>query len=368
MNILICPDSFKGSISGIDVCKNIKSTIEKLDINATFTLLPLGDGGEGTKDILIHALKGKNSIVKVCNPLFEDIFAEYGLINESIIIESASPCGLPLVPIEKRNPLNVSSYGVGLLIKEALKTGKKHIILTLGGIATIDCGIGCMSALGVKFFDKNHKEVSPTGAGLGEIAEIDDTNILPEAKEAKWTILCDVYVPLCGENGTVHKYGTQKGATEEIKAQLNNYIDNYCNIIENKYNIDLKKLKYGGAAGGFSAGLYPFFNIEYSKGIDYILKLIDFDTYVKNADLIITGEGRVDNQTLDGKVISGVLKHAKEKPVIIVGGSVTEDGYKLAKKNVKVFSLSEGYSVEDSINHPKEYIEKKITEIYKEIL
>lgn len=365
MNILICPDSFKGSISGLDVCKTIKSTIEKLEKNATFSILPLGDGGEGTKDILIHALNGENYSVKVCGPLFEDRFSEYGIINDSIIIESASSCGLPFVPEEKRNPLNTSTYGVGLLIKEALKSGKDHIILTLGGVATIDCGIGCLSALGVKFLDKNHKEVCPTGKGLGDIVEIDDTNILPEAKKAKWTILCDVDIPICGVNGSVHKYGTQKGATEEIKAQLDIYINNYSKIIKNKYNIDLNNLKYGGAAGGFSAGLYPFFNIEYAQGIDYILDLINFKSYVDKADLIITGEGRVDSQTLDGKVVSGVLNYAKNKPVIILGGCVTEEGYKLASENIKVYSISEGYSPEESINKPKEFIERKIKEIFR---
>ena len=359
MKYLICPDSFKGSLSAMEVALAIKESIEKTDKNAEFTLLPLADGGEGTMEVLVNALRGEVFRADVCGPLFEDRKGPYGIIGDSIVAESASCVGLPLVPKNMRNPLNTSTYGVGLTIKEALKKGKQHIILTIGGVATNDCGIGAFSALGVRFLNREGREVCPTGKGLGEIETIDISNINPQAKKAKWTILCDVDNLLYGERGAARVFGPQKGATPEIVEILEKNVIHFAEIVKRDFGVDLSKMKHGGAAGGFAAGLSVFFDTEIVSGTDYILDLVDFEKMTKEADCIITGEGRVDSQTLEGKIISGILKY--NKPVYVLGGSVTHEGYELVNHGaVGVYSISEGHSVEYSMTHTKELIEETI--------
>ncbi len=361
MIFLICPDSFKGSLSAIEVAEAIKKGLKKNNKTGKFILLPLADGGEGTMDVLVKALKGKVYEADVCGPLFENRKAPYGIIDNSIVVELAASCGLPLVPFELRNPLNTSTYGVGLTLKEALSKEKNHIILTIGGSATNDCGIGALAALGVRFFNKEGKEVCPTGKGLGEIEGIDPSDILLEAKKAKWTILCDVDNPLYGERGASRVFGPQKGATPETVEILEKNVIHFAEIVKRDFGVDLSKMKHGGAAGGFGAGLSVFFDTEIVSGTDYILDLLDFESLVKEADIIITGEGRVDNQTLQGKVISGILKY--DKPIYIIGGCVTDEGYELVNQGAKgVYSISEGYSVEYSMTHTEELILRTIIE------
>lgn len=367
MNILICPDSFKGCMTALTASMAIEKGIRKAMPDCKCIIMPLADGGEGTKDILVRALGGKNCSVSVCGPLLEDRIGEYGIINESIIIESASSCALHYIPKEQRNPLNTSTYGIGLTVREALKSGKKHIILTVGGTATNDCGIGCLSALGVRFLDKNGNEVSPTGKGLGEIESIDHTDILPEAKNAEWTILCDVDNILCGEHGAAWTFGPQKGATKDICGILDRNAFHFAEKIKEKYGKDILSMKHGGAAGGLPAGISVFFDTEIVSGTDYILSLTDFRKYAEEADIIVTGEGRVDSQTFDGKIISGIIKASKDRPVIVIGGSVTEEGYSLAKNNIKVYSASHGFTQEESKANPTYFLERKTEEIFRNI-
>lgn len=367
MNVLICPDSFKGCMTALIASTTIEKGIKNIMPQCECVIMPLADGGEGTKDVLVRAFGGENRFVSVCGPLFEDRVGEYGIIGDSIVIESASSCALPFVPKEKRNPLNTSTYGVGLTVKDALKSGRSHIILTVGGIATVDCGIGCLAALGAKFYDKTGKEVCPTGKGLGEIETIDDSDILPEAKNAKWTILCDVDNVLCGEKGAAYVFGPQKGADPETVKILDKNLNHFAQIIKNKYGKDILTMKHGGAAGGFPAGLCSFFDTEIVSGTDYILKLADFEKYVKEADIIVTGEGRVDSQTFGGKLISGIIKEAQNKPVIVIGGCVTEDGFALENENIKVYSASEGFTQEESKANPEYFLRRKTEEIFRSI-
>ncbi|MBQ0105251.1 MAG: glycerate kinase [Armatimonadetes bacterium] len=359
MNILICPDSFKGTMTASVASEAIKRGVLKTYSEASVTLLPLADGGEGTMSVLVNALGGEVRKAEVPGPLFEKRVGEYGLIGDYAVIESASACALPFVPPEKRNPLFTSTDGVGRLAREALLSGKRHIILTIGGIATNDCGIGFLSALGVKFYDGEGREVPPTGQGLGLIERIDDRGIMREALETKWTVLCDVDNYLCGEEGAAYVFGPQKGAGPETVKLLDGYARKFACIVKDKKGFDMLTLKHGGAAGGLGAGICAFFDTEIVSGTEYILKLLDFEKLAEKADLIITGEGRTDSQTLDGKLISGIIKHSKGTPVAVVSGSVTPEGYALKNKGAFwVASASEGLPQDYALSHAEELLEK----------
>jgi glycerate kinase len=325
MKILIASDSFKDSLSSIEVGQNLKKgllSVKKLDVD----ILPVSDGGEGSVDSIISYLNGEKIEVIAKDPLMRNIGTYYVVVGSMAVIEMAKTSGLQLLKINKRNPMNTSTFGVGQLIKDALDKGYREFLINIGGSATCDGGIGMASALGYKFIDKNSDELLPVGSSLPKIFKINKDKVDKRIFESSFTVACDVDNPLFGKNGASYVYSKQKGANEDEIEYLDSGLRNLSNVIERFLDIDISHIKGSGAAGGLGGGLVAFLKAKLVSGVETILQLLNFDDRVKSCDLVITGEGKVDNQTLNGKVVSGVLKHAKlyNKKVIIVSGYVDD--------------------------------------------
>ena len=345
MNILIAVDSFKGSLSSKDISNVIEKAIFDTLPNSKINKLPIADGGEGTIESLIEGLNGKIVHKKVHGPLMKVVDGYYGFLPESktAIIEMAICSGLPLVPNHLRNPLKTTTYGVGELILDALDKGCNEFIVGIGGSATNDAGIGMCSALGFKFLDEFDNELLPIGENLIRIKNIDISKTDPRLENAKFLIACDVDNPLYGKLGAAYTYGPQKGANQNQVEVLDKGLEHLSNIVKNTFNIDKANLPGAGAAGGLGYGFNIFLNGELKPGIDIVLEKINFNENLKDIDLVITGEGRIDFQSLMGKAISGVAKAAKAKniPVIAIGGCVTNDAYKLYDYGItSIFSIT----------------------------
>ena len=329
---VIAPDSFKGTMSSPEVCETINKAFKKIKPEVKTVKIPIADGGEGTVDAFLYAMGGEKIFVKTKNPLFEDIEAYYVILKDgkTAVIETAAASGLTLIE-NRKNPLDSSAFGTGLLIKDALDRGCEKVILGLGGSATNDGGAGIIAALGVKLLDENEREIDPSNRGLGNLKYIDETGLDPRLKNCEFTIACDVENILCGPSGAAYVYGPQKGADEKTVKILDENLTRYADILREKTGMDIKNIPGTGAAGGILASLLSFpeyINCKICSGIDIILDTVGFDEIIKDADLIITGEGRFDSQSLHGKVVSGIAKRAKKqnKPVIIIAGGCGEYG------------------------------------------
>ena len=320
MKILIAPDSFKGTLTASEVCDIIARAFKEKYKNAEITKLPAADGGEGLCACMEHILGGETVEAEVCGVFYERIRAQYLMLSDkTAVVEMAACAGLPLAG-KNKNPEKATTFGVGELINHAVSHGAKKILLGLGGSATNDCGLGMASALGWKFIDKNGIVFVPTGETMSEVADI----IPPENKISIPVIAaCDVENPLFGENGAAYVFAPQKGADEEMVCRLDNGLRHVAKIIGQKLGFDVAHIKGSGAAGGMGAGAVAFLNAELKKGIDILLDASGFDEKAAEADLVITGEGRLDFQSVNGKVISGVAKRAatQNKKVIAICGS-----------------------------------------------
>ena len=325
MNIVIAIDSFKGSLSSLEAAHAAKFGISTVS-DANISIFPLADGGEGTCNAIINGLGGVFKSVEVSDPLGNNIFAQFGevLSKNLAVIEMANASGLPLVPESLRNPLNTTTYGVGELILHAINDGCRNFIIGIGGSATNDCGLGMLTALGYKFIGAN----GIFGRDLENITSIDDSNVIPELKDCKFRIACDVTNPLTGENGCSAVYAPQKGATPEIVAKMDSWIKNFGELSAKFLKIDKKSAPGDGAAGGLGFAFRNYLRGELLPGVDIVLDALDIKNALKTADLLITGEGRLDFQTAQGKAPSGVAKLAKKiNPNIItvgLGGSVAD--------------------------------------------
>ncbi|MDF2686522.1 MAG: glycerate kinase [Clostridia bacterium] len=343
--IIIAPDSFKGTMTAVEVCDIIEKAARDELLKPEIIKIPIADGGEGTVDAFLSAAKNRNRktekvFVTVKNPFFEEINASFGLIDDFAVIEMAEASGLTLVK-GRENPLLASSYGTGQLIKAAIEKGARHIILGIGGSATNDGGIGIASALGVRFTDEKNNEISLNGEGLSALSHIFIDKTKDLLKNCTIEVLCDVSNPLYGENGAAYIYAPQKGANAEAVKRLDQNLRKLADITFNELKIDINEIKGGGAAGGAGAGLYAFLNAKLKRGIDIILDFTDFKEYCKDADLIITGEGCVDSQSLNGKVVYGVTKYAMGVPVVIIAGAIGSDAEKLYDSGVSaIFSTN----------------------------
>ncbi|MGI6028181.1 MAG: glycerate kinase [Candidatus Heteroscillospira sp.] len=325
MKFLFAPDSFKGSLSSKDIIRLLTEEAEKIFPGCECVSVPMADGGEGTMEVLVDINNGKFVTVPVKGPLFEDVDAVYGVLDENTaIIEMAAASGLPMVPNDKRDPMNTTTYGTGELIRHALDAGYRNIIIGVGGSATNDGGIGCMGALGVKFLDKNGQEVYLGGKGLAEIADIDVSGLHPAAKDTKFTVMCDVTFPLLGPKGATYVFGPQKGADEARLVALEAGMENYVNVINAKFGEYIGDKPSTGAAGGLSAALMVFLKAQLQSGIDTVLQLSDFDKKLEGVDVVISGEGRADHQSANGKVLYGVGTSAMKRgiPAIAIVGSM----------------------------------------------
>ena len=326
--IVLIPDSFKGTMSSIEVCDILKNSILKF-MKTDIISVPVADGGEGSVDAFISALKGEKHFVEVQNPYGENMQGFYGTVynGKTAIIEMAACAGLPLVE-NRKDPEKTTTYGVGQLMLNAIEKGCEHIILGLGGSATNDAATGCAVALGVKFFNKDNKEFIPTGGTLIDISKIDTSNINPLLKNIKITIMCDIDNPLYGENGAAYIFGPQKGADEKMVKLLDKGLIHFAKCVEKDLGKDVSTLAGGGAAGGMGAGMNAFFNAELCMGIETVLDTVNFDELITDADLVISGEGRIDGQSARGKVVAGVANRASKKnvPTIAIVGDVS-DGF-----------------------------------------
>ncbi|AXX88092.1 glycerate kinase [Malaciobacter marinus] len=336
MNILIASDSFKDSLTSMQVANSIQKGFSKVFNDAKYNKFFLADGGEGTLESICTQTANCEEIqVEVLNPIDEKITAKYAFIDEkTAVIEMAQASGLEIVKKEKRDIINSTSFGFGQLIADSIKNGAKKLILAIGGSATNDVGIGMLQALGVKFYDEHNEEISAmkilTAKDIFKIENF-DISALSAFKDIEIIIASDVTNPLCGKNGATHIFGKQKGATSKHIEFLEESIFKFSKICEKKLAKKTKDEQGAGAAGGVGFALNTFLNARFKSGIDTVIKLINFEEKVKNADLIITGEGRVDEQTIYGKTITGVLKLSKHynKPAIIIAGSLDEGYEKL---------------------------------------
>lgn len=371
MKILVAPDSYKGSLTAEEVANGIRDGIQLWNPHADAITLPLSDGGEGFTQTIMRKMEGEWVLVKVLDPLTRPIDATFGWIEEerTAIIDVASASGLTLLAPDERNPLIATSYGTGQLILEALKRGSEKIIIGLGGSGVNDGGIGMAQALGYRFFDSNGKEIPVGGKKWLDITHIDSSTVVPHIFQCTFICASDVDNPLCGPRGAPRVFGPQKGATPEMVPLLDKGLENLASVIKKDLNQDILNIPGGGAAGGLGAGLVAFCNAEIQKGIDFILDLLDFDELVKQVDIVITGEGCTDEQTLHGKVVSGVAKRAAafNKPVLCISGSLKGDYEKLRNFGVAAFFsiLRETMSLEEALSKENAY--NALVSVTKEI-
>lgn len=339
MKVLVAVDSFKGSLGSREAGEIIKEGILDTIKDAEVTVSPIADGGEGTVEALVDGLNGEYIDVEVKGPLNDKVIARYGVIKDVVVMEMASSSGLTLVPEEKRNPLNTTTYGLGDMIKDALDRGYNNFIIGLGGSSTSDIGLGMLSSLGFKFLDENKKEVGIFGRDLKNIKYIDDTSVDKRLFDSKFKIACDVDNPLYGENGAAAIYGPQKGADKETIKTLDEYAINFSKVVSKKYKTDYDNISGVGAAGGLGYAFMSFLNGELSPGIDIIIDFLKLDEKMKKVDLAITGEGEINYQTMMGKAPSGVAKVAKKYaiPVIGIAGALGKDVELINDKGIDAF-------------------------------
>lgn len=343
-NFILVPDSFKGTLSAIEVCNIMKSSIKKLYKDANIISVPVADGGEGTVDAFLYALGGEKKSVWVSDAFNEQkILTHYAMLKDDIaVIEMAACAGLPLVK-NRLEPDKTTTFGVGELIIDAINSGAKKIILGLGGSATNDGGCGMASALGVKFKDEQDQEFIPTGGTLSQIYKIDMNNIYSKIKDVEFISMCDVDNPLCGKLGASAVFAPQKGADEDMVKLLDEGLAHLAKIIKRDLHIEVKDIKGAGAAGGLGAGSIAFLQSKLTKGIDVILDTINFDELVSKADIVFTGEGKFDSQSLHGKVVMGVANRSQKykTPVIVVTGAIGENIQEAYNKGITaIFSIN----------------------------
>lgn len=329
MKVVVAIDSLKGSLSSLEAGHAISEGIHKVFPKAEVTVRPLADGGEGTVEALTLGMNGHLEKVIVTGPLGRPVEAIYGILeqNNTAIMEMSAAAGITLVDEQERNPLNTTTYGVGEMIKDAIDKGCRHFIMGIGGSATNDGGIGMLQALGYGILDKEGKQVSFGAKGLKEIDRITDDLVIPELKGCSFRVACDVTNTLCGELGCSAIFGPQKGATPAMIEQMNKWLIHYAKLTEEKYPKANRNHAGTGAAGGLGFAFLSYTNAVLESGIKIILEETRLEEYVKAADLVVTGEGRLDAQTVMGKAPIGVAEIAKkyEKKVIAFSGCVTED-------------------------------------------
>ena len=329
MKIVVAPDSFKGSLTAIEVADGIEQGIKEVFPKAEVIKIPMADGGDGTVQCLVNATGGKILREKVLGPLGDEVLASYGILGDrkTAVIEMAEASGLTLVPENKRNPLITTTYGTGQLIKAALDQGCRKMIIGIGGSATNDGGAGMVQALGAKLLDRDEKEVGFGGGELKKITRIDVKYMDKRLSDTKILVASDVTNPLCGPKGASQIYGPQKGATPEMAEELDKSLAHFAKMIKRDLHKDIKDIPGAGAAGGLGAGLIAFLNAELRSGIDIVIEVVKLEEAIENADLVITGEGKIDSQTIYGKAPIGVAKIAKKYniPVIAIAAIIGED-------------------------------------------
>ena len=327
--IVVAIDSFKGSLSTFGAGKAIEEAAKEVYENAEVTISPIADGGEGTVEAIVSATNGEFVRTVVTNPLGEKIEAKYGFIPhaKTAIIEMSAAAGITLIEESERNPMNTTTFGVGEMILDAISKGCRKFVIGIGGSATNDGGVGMLQALGFEFLDKNGKQVLLGAKGLKDIAVIKTENAVKELKECSFCVACDVKNVLCGDNGCSAIYGPQKGATPEMIKDMDLWLGNYAQLTKEVIQTSDANIPGTGAAGGMGFAFLSYLNASLMSGIELVMKETDLESHIKDADLVVTGEGRLDGQSYMGKAPVGVAKLAKKynKPVIAFSGCVTEE-------------------------------------------
>jgi len=329
MKIVIAPDSFKGSLTAIEVSDAIEKGIREVFPEAEIIKIPMADGGEGTVECLVNATRGEILRERVTGPLGDEVSAHYGILGDkkTAVIEMAAASGLTLVPEGKRNPLITTTYGTGQLIEAALDQGCRKMIIGIGGSATNDGGAGMLQALGVKLLNQEEKEIAFGGRELRKIVKIDISCMDNRLSDIRVLVASDVNNPLCGPQGASRIYGPQKGATPEIIEELDESLAYFAELIKRDLHKDIKGIPGAGAAGGLGAGLMAFLNAELRPGIEIMIEVVKLEQAIKDADLVITGEGKIDSQTIFGKAPIGVAKIAKKYNILVIAvAAVIEEG------------------------------------------
>lgn len=364
MKIVVCPDSFKESLSSVEAADaiahglEIEAGIEPIEV----VKLPLADGGEGTVDALVRATGGEIRRVRVHDPLMREIDSFFGILGDgkTAVVEMAAASGLHLLSESERNPLITTTYGTGELISEALRTGVEKIIIGIGGSATNDAGAGAMAALGVRFLDANGNELPPGGAALANLHRVDMSSFDFPLDRITVEVACDVANPLTGPEGASAVFGPQKGATLEMVERLDKALAHFAEVIRRDLRQDISELSGAGAAGGLGGGLAAFLRAKLRSGIDMVLDAVHFDEAIAGANLVITGEGRIDEQTAYGKTIGGVLRRASRAgvPVVALAGSYSGDLRALYDAGLAaVFSIAPGpVSIQYAMEHAAELL------------
>ena len=338
MKFLFASDSFKGTLSSDQTIELLTKAAEEVFGSCETSGVPVADGGEGTTDAVVKARNGEIITVPVHGPLMEMEQGFYGRLSGSeAILEMAAASGLPMVPEEKRNPLNTTTYGTGELLKAALDAGYTEIAIAIGGSATNDGGMGFASALGIRFLDQDGHVLEGRGEDLEKVAHIDMSGLDPAVQKAHFTVMCDVTNPLCGPDGATYTFGKQKGGTPEILDRLEKGMQNYRDVIIREFGVNPDEIQGSGAAGGLGAALKVFLHAEMKSGIETVLDLIDFDARLESVDLVVTGEGRTDWQSCFGKVMQGVgdrsAKH--QVPVAALCGGLGPDYEKIYAHGIR---------------------------------
>jgi glycerate kinase len=362
MKIVLAPDKFKNSLTGLEFCTIVeKGILEELP-NAEILKLPLADGGDGTIEVVKYYLKGSIVKVAVNNPFFKIVNASYlySKITKTAFIEMAEASGVKLLEPEHFDCKNATTLGTGELIVDAINKGAKTIIIGIGGSATNDCGIGMATALGYRFLDKNNKAVQPIGANLSKIEAIDATNIHHGLSNIDFKIACDVTNPLYGKNGAAYVYGAQKGASKEDIIILDKGLQDFSTILNEVFTIDVQSVKGAGAAGGMGIATKLFLKGTLEPGVQLIKKVANFDNQIEGADWIITGEGKLDTQTMSGKTIQGVLSSAKAQNINVVAfcGAIDLQGKEPQDFGVHYADAMMTYAIDvkDAMSNSKQYL------------
>lgn len=343
MKMIFASDSFKGSLSGREAGELLKKAAKQVFGEVEAVMITAADGGEGTVDALLETCGGKKTEILSHDARMRPVSASYGTFDQKCaVIEMAAASGLPMIPDDLRDPLKATSYGTGELLKDALERGFCRIAVGLGGSATNDGGMGAMRALGVRFLDGAGIELEGCGQDLDKVRKIDLSGLHPRLKEAEVTIMCDVDNPLCGPEGATYTFGAQKGGTPKMLETLEAGMLNYRRMLTETFGKDPQEIPGGGAAGGLGAALVLFCGGKIRPGVETVLDMLEFDRLLEGADLVVTGEGRTDAQTVHGKVMYGIGKRAKEKgiPVLGLSGSLGDGAEELVKYGISAMTAA----------------------------
>lgn len=361
MKVVIAPDSYKGSLTAMEVASCIEEGIKRYNKNIEVVKVPMADGGEGTVQALVDATGGRIINLKVCDPLLREVDSFYGILGDgnTAIIEMAAASGINLLDRNELNPLITSTYGTGQIINDAIERGCKNIIVGIGGSGTNDGGAGMLRALGIRFLNEEGRDIQEGGAALKELHSIDKKNFNKRISKCNIKVACDVDNPLCGLNGASHVFGPQKGASKEDIELLDEALNQYAKIIKNEFNIDVLNIPGSGAAGGSGAAFLAI-GSKLERGIDIVINETNLQTMIESADIVFTGEGRIDFQTKFGKAPYGVAKEAKKNglPVIAICGEIGEGYDELYNHGfTSIFSIvNRPMTLEESIKDSKKLI------------